>query len=670
MPKDHLPRPGDPSINQDNALQSRLALQESEAKNRSIFHAAPVGIGIIRDRVFTDVNERLSEIIGWTPAELLGREPRFLYVSEEDYAAVGKTYRQIAERGIGTIETRFKCKNGEIIDVLLNAAPIDRNDLSAGVTFTALDITARKRTEQALRNSEERLRLAFDAAYLIWFEWDIQRNEVHQLASKDPALAPTTGPCSTYEDVVSMVHPEDRAHFSANVFAALEREDGHYENEFRIADPNGTIRWIHENGIVKHDLHGTPIRLIGLSQNITDRKQAELRLQQVNETLEQQVSERTTLAKRRANQLQALAVELIEAEEAERKRISEWLHNDLQQMMAAAKMQLQTVSAPDEAIRNAQKLLEDSLQRSRQLSHELSPPVLCRSRLVDALQWLVRKTETQFGLHIEFEANDQRPFENQSLKVFLFRAVQELLFNIVKHAGVKNARVALSSSNHHLVITVSDQGRGFDPMILDTDTKKAGLGLLSLRERAHYIGGDLLVESSPGKGSRFTITVPLDLSRAPGAQKAGPEVKQPDIALTEPAVTAASFGIRVLFADDHKVMRQGLVRLVADKPDIHVAGEATNGRETVELARRLKPDVIVMDISMPEMDGIQATRLIKAELPQIRIIGLSMHADEYLAQAMREVGADLLVSKTASSSQLLKAIYGIKGQIRPAEETV
>jgi CheY-like chemotaxis protein len=272
-------------------------------------------------------------------------------------------------------------------------------------------------------------------------------------------------------------------------------------------------------------------------------------------------------------------------------------------------------------------------------------------------------------LHIEFEASEQGQFENQSLKVFLFRAVQELLFNIVKHAGVKNARVTLSSSNHHLAVTVSDPGRGFDPMILDTDTKKAGLGLPSLRERARYIGGDLLVESSPGKGSRFTITVPLDLSGAPGAQKAWPEVRQPAIALTEPAAAAASSGIRVLFADDHKVMRQGLVRLVADKPDIHVAGEATNGRETVELARRLKPDVIVMDISMPEMDGIQATRLIKAELPQVRIIGLSMHADEYLAQAMRDVGADLLVSKTASSSQLLKAIYGIESPARAAEET-
>jgi DNA-binding NarL/FixJ family response regulator len=116
--------------------------------------------------------------------------------------------------------------------------------------------------------------------------------------------------------------------------------------------------------------------------------------------------------------------------------------------------------------------------------------------------------------------------------------------------------------------------------------------------------------------------------------------------------------IRVLFADDHKVLRQGLIKILSGQPNIKVVGEAVNGLEAVQLARQLKPDVIVMDVSMPEMDGIEATRRIKSELPDIRVIGLSMHADEHISQLMRDAGAEAFVAKTASSAELLEAIYG------------
>jgi DNA-binding NarL/FixJ family response regulator len=109
-------------------------------------------------------------------------------------------------------------------------------------------------------------------------------------------------------------------------------------------------------------------------------------------------------------------------------------------------------------------------------------------------------------------------------------------------------------------------------------------------------------------------------------------------------------------------MRQGLIRLISEQPDIQVVGEAANGLEAFEIARQLRPDAIVMDISMPEMDGIEATRRIKAELPDVRVIGLSMHDNQYLSKTLRDAGIEAFVSKTASSSTLLKAIYGIKGQ--------
>jgi DNA-binding NarL/FixJ family response regulator len=112
---------------------------------------------------------------------------------------------------------------------------------------------------------------------------------------------------------------------------------------------------------------------------------------------------------------------------------------------------------------------------------------------------------------------------------------------------------------------------------------------------------------------------------------------------------------------NHQVMRQGLIRLIAGQPHIQLVGEASNGLEAIEIVRRAHPDIVVMDVAMPVMDGIEATRLIKAEFPSVRVIGLSMHDDEQIAKRMCEAGAETLLSKTASSSEVLKNIYGASG---------
>jgi DNA-binding NarL/FixJ family response regulator len=133
---------------------------------------------------------------------------------------------------------------------------------------------------------------------------------------------------------------------------------------------------------------------------------------------------------------------------------------------------------------------------------------------------------------------------------------------------------------------------------------------------------------------------------------------QQQIATERPAVIRTVGETRVMFVDDHKVMRQGLIRLVVGQPGMKVVGEAANGREALDLARLIRPSVIIMDVSMPEMNGIEATRMIKAEMPQIRVIGLSMHDDGQITQDMLEAGAEIMVSKTASAAEIIKVIYG------------
>lgn len=139
------------------------ALRTNEAYLRSIFVAAPTGIGVVLNRVVKQVNERVCEMTGYCEDELLGQNARMLYQSDEDYERVGREkYDQIRNHGTGTVETRWKRKDGGIIDVLLSSTPIDLDDLSKGVTFTAIDITERKGTEQALQASETQYRELFD----------------------------------------------------------------------------------------------------------------------------------------------------------------------------------------------------------------------------------------------------------------------------------------------------------------------------------------------------------------------------------------------------------------------------------------------------------------------------------------------------------------------------
>jgi PAS domain S-box-containing protein len=139
-------------------LKSRKESIGKEALLQSIFRSAPVGIGLVVNRVFQWTNKRMAEITGYTSAELKGQTARMLYPSEEEFERVGREkYTQIKEFGTGSVDTRFKRKDGSIVDVHLSSTPIDQQDWAAGVTFTALDITARTEAIAAIQENEQRL---------------------------------------------------------------------------------------------------------------------------------------------------------------------------------------------------------------------------------------------------------------------------------------------------------------------------------------------------------------------------------------------------------------------------------------------------------------------------------------------------------------------------------
>jgi len=138
--------------------QAEESLRQSEEKLRSIIRVAPIGIGVVVNRVFTEINDTLESITGYRKEELLGQSARMIYPSDEEYESVGREkYRQISECGSGTVETRFRRKDGSIINILLSSTPIDTSNLARGVTFTALDITDRKRSHDELSARNEDL---------------------------------------------------------------------------------------------------------------------------------------------------------------------------------------------------------------------------------------------------------------------------------------------------------------------------------------------------------------------------------------------------------------------------------------------------------------------------------------------------------------------------------
>lgn len=145
--------------------RARAALEANEQYLSSIFRAAPTGIGVVMNREFVTVNDRVCTMTGYQRGELIGQNARILYPSDQEYDLVGREkYHQISLQGTGTVETRWQRRDGVVIDVLLSSTPIDPSNLGAGVTFTAVDITAAKQNERAVRESEERYRALIDLA--------------------------------------------------------------------------------------------------------------------------------------------------------------------------------------------------------------------------------------------------------------------------------------------------------------------------------------------------------------------------------------------------------------------------------------------------------------------------------------------------------------------------
>ncbi len=374
-------------------------------------------------------------------------------------------------------------------------------------------------------------------------------------------------------------------------------------------------------------------------------------------------------AEHRAAHLQRLAADLSRMEESERRRLARTLHDHLQQLLVGAKLNVSSLrsqvqgDALRKAVAQVDGLLNDAITASRSLTVELSPPILAQGDFPAALRWLARWMEEKHGLTTEVRGDDRANPRDDATRGLLFQAVRELLLNVVKHAGVKRAIVEMHADDDLVRIVVADTGVGFEPSrVARAYNSTDGLGLFNLQERLSLLGGRLEIESAPGAGTRITVLAPMSPIVAPPEEAVAPaaELADADSGRADARRRARGKAIRVLLADDHDVVRNGLARLLQSQPGIQVVAQASDGQMAVDLAMRAHPDVIVMDVSMPRLDGVEATRQIAAQLPAVKVIGLSMHGEGEIAERMRQAGAVTYLAKSAAPDDLVAAIRACK----------
>jgi CheY-like chemotaxis protein len=183
----------------------------------------------------------------------------------------------------------------------------------------------------------------------------------------------------------------------------------------------------------------------------------------------------------------------------------------------------------------------------------------------------------------------------------------------------------------------------------ETSTYK-GFGLFNIRERIEAMGGRLSLQSAPGAGTMARFELPLTV-----ASNATPEVARPE-RTSPPIVKDDSTALRVLLVDDHVMVRQGLRSILDNYIDVVVVGEACDGEEAVNSVEALLPDIVIMYINMPKMDGITATRLIKSRHATVSVVGISVNADVAHEAAIMDAGAAILLTKEAAVEQLYDTI--------------
>ena len=401
------------------------------------------------------------------------------------------------------IEFRGLRSDGSVIWFFGRGALIrdkDGNPLRAIGTCT--DITARKQAEAALHESEERLARTETFSLVMATHVDLEG----RWRKVPPTLCQLL--FYTEEELLGhrfheVTHPDDIEADWSQCLRLIRGEIKSFDLEKRYIRKDGGVVWVYINCSVVADAQDKPVHFLTYIRDITNRKLNEEKLREYQESLRQ------------------LAYDLNTTEERERKRFAADLHDHIGQSLVLAKLELgrlgELTNPLDENVRSSIERLDDTIDQAihetRLLTQDLSPQVLYTFGFDAALEWLAENMQERYDLVCHIEGGKQPSPLSGDAAVVAFQTVRELLINIVKHAGVKEAHLYVTQRENVVAIHVEDQGKGFVPEDLDLPRSHGGgFGLFSIRERLSLLGGRLAINSSPGRGTSAQVVIPVSVT--------------------------------------------------------------------------------------------------------------------------------------------------------------
>jgi PAS domain S-box-containing protein len=358
-----------------------------------------------------------------------------------------------------------------------------------------VDITERKRAAKALEESEEEFSLAFEAARLGWWVWNEETGRVVMSQGTREVLGLSSETEVTLDNFLNAVHPDDRERVYRKWWQSFD-DGAHYLVEYRVLRPDGSVRWVEARGRAYSGSRGRLVQIVGVTTDITERKNSE-------------------------EALRTLGGRLIQAQEQERIRISRELHDDICQRLALVGLELESLR--DNAESEAPKLrdmAEHLVQFTAEigmsvqaLSHELHSSKLELLGIAPAIKSFCAEFSRQYHVKVEFGSNVAQTLPRE-VSLCLYRILQEALHNAVKHSGVREFFVQLRNQPGAVELVVRDFGAGFN---VSAVTAGRGLGLVSMQERVNLVNGIFSVESEPQHGTTICARVPLEEERLAAA---------------------------------------------------------------------------------------------------------------------------------------------------------
>jgi len=513
-------------------------LTASEYRRRMAFAAAHVG-GFVWDPQTgeSELTPELQEMFGLQPgtAKVANADQWLSRIHPDDRSMVVDSMMRSESTGQMEFEYRYQhpqhglrwlyVKGQLCADGWENGSSHEQKSGSKKAYGVVLDITERKKGEEELWLSRQRLMIALAASRTGTYRVDPQTNSFLHIGDNLEKLLELGADeqLSNREDFLKRVHPEDVSWVRAEI--ECSRAHGEFQAEYRILLPDGGVRWLYDRGQLMPDPITGATCLVGACTDITERKRAESELKVVREELETRVQQRTAELRAAEAGLRALSGRLMQLQDEERRRISRELHDSSGQALAALSMSLSMVERDKEKLsersgknlNDAMRLVRELSQEVRTMSHLLHPPLLDEAGLESALRWFVEGFAQRSGINVAMDLSPELGRLSKEMEISIFRVVQESLSNVHRHSGSKTAQVRVTRDAHRVTLEICDQGDGFNPNENGVAGPTVpGVGIQGMRERVRQLGGSFDIRSN-GSGTEIHAEIPL-----PGVESAAP----------------------------------------------------------------------------------------------------------------------------------------------------